>query len=78
MATAKVSKTTLTEVSGSVGFTINLGNYESLRVDVGEKRQVNEGTTVEEAYAELRESLEKQIKTLVEESKEIKNMKEDI
>lgn len=78
MSTKTNTKTRLSEVRGSVGFTINLGNYESMRVEVGETRVVNDGTTDEEAYADLRDSLELQINKLVQESKEIKNMKEDI
>ena len=40
----------ITLVSVSVGYTHNLGNYESLRLDVTESRRVDEGDSVEEVY----------------------------
>lgn len=69
--------TELVEVEGKVGFTINLGNYESLRIDIGERRVVNAGISTDQAHAELRLSLEKQIEILLKESQKIKDKDND-
>lgn len=64
--------TRVVELTGEVGFTINLGNYESARVAFTEKVVVNEGYSDEEAYAELTASLEKRIESTLNDAAALK------
>ena len=43
----------ITQAEGSVGVTKNLGNYESLRLDVRETRKLDAGDDVEQVYKDL-------------------------
>jgi hypothetical protein len=45
-----------------LGFTKNMGNYESLKIDVGFERDINEGETVEGAYEKLTDLVLLQLK----------------
>lgn len=49
-------------VTVSMGVTVNLGNYESFRMDVSEEIEIYEGEDPEEAYASARDNLRKKIK----------------
>ena len=46
----------------SIGRTYNLGNYESLRLDVGLEREVE--TNMEEHFEDMRVDLERELQTL--------------
>ena len=46
----------------SIGRTYNLGNYESLRLDVGLEREVE--TNMEEHFEDMRIDLEKELQKL--------------
>lgn len=54
----------LTEISANIGFTINLGNYESARVDQGLKarllRDMNEDE-VKKLHKQINETLRKRV-----------------
>lgn len=54
-----------TQFGMSLGSTINMDNYESLRVDVWLTDSVQEGETISEAYTRVQDVLEKQIETVV-------------
>ena len=59
-----------TVIGLSVGSTLNMDNYESLRVDCWISDTVKEGETTEEAYDRLRTVLSEQFIRTVEEYKE--------
>lgn len=59
-----------TIVGLSVGSTLNMDNYESLRVDCWISDTVKDGETVEEAYNRLREVLSAQFVETVNEYRE--------
>ena len=59
-----------TIVGLSVGSTLNMDNYESLRVDCWLSDTVKDGETVEEAYNRLREVLSAQFVETVNEYRE--------
>jgi hypothetical protein len=44
----------LEELSFSLGATVNLGNFESTRVDVGMRVSLEEGDSPKEEYAKLK------------------------
>lgn len=51
----------------AVGLTLNLGNYQSMRVDVGLERKVESGDHLEKLFAETRDDLHKQLDNAVDE-----------
>ena len=51
----------------AVGLTLNLGNYQSMRVDVGLERKVESGDYLEKLFAETRDDLHKQLDNAVDE-----------
>jgi|10_taG_2_1085330.scaffolds.fasta_scaffold01452_5 hypothetical protein len=57
----KVLETTL-----SIGRTINLGNYESLRVDLSIRSQLDSEETYESDVKEMEETLKKSLASVVE------------
>ena len=59
-----------TVVGLAVGTTLNMDNYESLRVDVWVSDSVRDGETTEEAYERLREVVSTQLTETVSEFKE--------
>ena len=59
-----------TVIGLSVGSTLNMDNYESLRVDCWISDTVKEGETVEQAYNRLREVLSAQFVETVNEYRE--------
>jgi predicted proteasome-type protease len=44
---------TINKLEVSVGYTANLGNYESLRLDVSESRNIAEGEDPQQVYKDL-------------------------
>lgn len=59
-----------TVVGLAVGTTLNMDNYESLRVDVWISDSLKDGETVEQAYDRLREVVSSQLTETVSEFKE--------
>ena len=59
-----------TVIGLSVGSTLNMDNYESLRVDCWISDTVKEGETVEQAYNRLREVLSAQFVETVNDYRE--------
>lgn len=58
----------VTKVKVSVGYTKNMGNYESLRVEVGAEADIISGEDVaSEVVIQLRENVRKQLKIAVDE-----------
>ena len=50
------------KISGSLGHTANTGNFENVRADAGVVEfEVKRGQTVEEAYEEMYDIIEKQL-----------------
>lgn len=45
-----MSDTTQTKITCSMGMTINMGNFESLRIDLGLEDSQREGETVKQAH----------------------------
>lgn len=57
------------EVNVQVGKTINLGNYETLRVDVGARVRVNSGETFNDAFNRAREMVLQRTQEMIAEVK---------
>lgn len=62
-------------VKMSVGLTLNLGNYQSLRVDVGLERTVESGleTAFKSVREDLHEQLDKCVTEFLDHAQEIEN-----
>ena len=60
----------MTKVTYSLGYTLNLGNFESLRIDFGVEDDLKEGESVKDASERVYSFVEK---TLVEKVKEAKS-----
>lgn len=60
------------EVHYSFGRTINTGNYESLRFDIGETRVVDDSTNSEEVYREIRKAVNDRMKAIMSKLKDLK------
>jgi hypothetical protein len=50
--------------------TINMGNYESIRFEIGETRTVNDGEDAEEIYKDIRKTVNGRMKTIVSKLRE--------
>jgi predicted kinase len=61
----------MSKIKAAIGITKNLGNYESLRLDASEERDVSEGENKDEAWKELWKSVENQLEGQLEEAKEV-------
>ena len=59
-----------TKVSATLGYTLNLGNFQSLRVDLGVVDSVREGETVDDAMNRIYTFVENKVVEKVAESKE--------
>ena len=59
-----------TKVSVTLGYTLNLGNFESLRVDLGVVDSRRDGETVDQAFARVYDFVEQK---LIEKTQEAKN-----
>ena len=56
-------------VTATVGYTLNLGNFQSLRVDLGHTDFVRESETPEEAMSRVYTFVEEQVVSRVSEAK---------
>ena len=59
-----------TKVSATLGYTLNLGNFQSLRVDLGVVDQVRQGENVGEAMDRVYTFVENQVIQKVKDAKE--------
>lgn len=59
----------MSKVNISMGFTMNLGNFESLRIDVGIEDEVRESETVKDATERVYAFVEKTLTTKVAEAR---------
>ena len=57
----------VTEISVSVGGTVNIGNYENFKFDASSKAQLEEGENPKEVYAQLWEMTSKEITSRIAE-----------
>jgi hypothetical protein len=59
-----------TKVSATLGYTLNLGNFQSLRVDLGVVDQVRQGETTVDAMDRVYTFVENQVIQKVKDAKE--------
>jgi hypothetical protein len=59
-----------TKVSATLGYTLNLGNFQSLRLDLGVTDDRREGENIEQAFERVYEFVEKKLTEKVKEAKE--------
>jgi len=59
-----------TRVSATLGYTLNLGNFQSLRVDLGVVDQVRQGETTGDAMDRVYTFVENQVIQKVKDAKE--------
>jgi hypothetical protein len=59
-----------TKVSVTLGYTLNLGNFQSLRVDLGVVDHTREGETTNEAMDRVYQFVEAKVVEKVKEAKE--------
>jgi len=57
-----------TKITVALGYTLNLGNFQSLRVDLGIEDQRREGETVGEAFERVYEFVEAKLAEKVAEA----------
>jgi hypothetical protein len=63
-----------TKITVALGYTLNLGNFQSLRVDLGIEDQRREGETVGEAFERVYEFVEAKLaEKVAEASAELEN-----
>jgi hypothetical protein len=55
-----------TRITLKKGITLNLGNYESLRLDVGIEMDVPKGKTIEDAYEDADDLLRRELQGQVD------------
>jgi hypothetical protein len=59
-----------TKVNVSLGYTLNLGNFQSLRIDLGVVDSRRDGETIEEAFSRVYGFVENKLISKVNEAKE--------
>jgi hypothetical protein len=59
-----------TKVSATLGYTLNLGNFQSLRLDLGVVDERREGENIEQAFERVYGFVEKKLTEKVKEAKE--------
>jgi hypothetical protein len=59
-----------TKIKVMLGYTLNLGNFQSLRIDVGVDDSRREGENINEAFERVYSFVEDKLATKVRESKE--------
>jgi len=59
-----------TKVSVTLGYTLNLGNFQSLRVDLGVVDHVRDGETTNDAMNRVYDFIEAKVVEKVQEAKE--------
>lgn len=63
-----------TKVNVALGYTLNLGNFQSLRIDIGVEDSKREGETVNEAFDRIYSFVEtKLVEKVKEGSSELEN-----
>ena len=70
MKEAVVEERNETKVSVTLGYTLNLGNFQSLRVDLGVVDHVREGENTNEAMDRVYDFVEAKVIEKVQEAKE--------
>lgn len=58
-----------TKVSATLGYTLNLGNFESLRVDLGITDYIRQGENIKQAQDRVYKTVETQLIEKVNEAK---------
>jgi methyl coenzyme M reductase subunit D len=58
-----------TKVNVSLGYTLNLGNFQSLRMDVGVSDSRREGETIQEAFDRVYGFVESKLSEKISEAK---------
>lgn len=58
-----------TKISVTLGYTLNLGNFESLRVDLGVTDSRRDGETVDQAFDRVYEFVEQKLIAKTQEAK---------
>ena len=58
-----------TKVNVTLGYTMNVGNFQSLRVDVGVEDSVRDGENVQEGFDRVYAFVEEQLATKIKEAK---------
>ncbi len=58
-----------TKVNVTLGYTLNLGNFQSLRIDLGVVDSRRDGETIEDAFARVYSFVENKLITKVKEAK---------
>ena len=69
MKEAVVEERNETKVSVTLGYTLNLGNFQSLRVDLGVVDHVREGETTNDAMNRVYDFIEAKVVEKVQEAK---------
>lgn len=59
-----------TKITVTLGYTLNLGNFESLRVDLGVSDSKRDGETVEQAFDRVYDFVEQKLILKTKEAKE--------
>jgi hypothetical protein len=59
-----------TKVNVTLGYTLNLGNFQSLRIDLGVEDSRREGETVQQAFDRVYEFVEARLVEKINESKD--------
>jgi hypothetical protein len=70
MKEAAVEERNETKVNVTLGYTLNLGNFQSLRVDLGVVDFVREGETTNDAMNRVYDFVEAKVVEKVQEAKE--------
>ena len=70
MKEAVVEERNETKVSVTLGYTLNLGNFQSLRVDLGVVDSVREGENTNDAMNRVYDFVEAKVVEKVQEAKE--------
>lgn len=59
-----------TRISATLGYTLNLGNFQSLRLDLGVTDDRREGENIDEAFERIYTFVEQKLGEKVKEAKE--------
>jgi len=59
-----------TKINIALGYTLNLGNFQSLRIDLGVEDSRRDGETVQQAFDRVYEFVEARLVEKINESKE--------
>jgi hypothetical protein len=60
---------TQTKVNVTLGYTMNLGNFQSLRIDIGVEDQIREGENAQEGFDRVYSFVEQQLAAKLKEAK---------